>query len=227
MGQFDDLFKKKGIPEKMNFLGKDFEINPDALVFSQQGLDKYQLKDYSGSVAAFTKAINAQPTNQNFYKMRGTAYEDMGNDIEAEKDFRKTLELNPNDFVASYRLGMVFFRKNDFENAVNWLKISYQNSPDTDLSQLGITNNNILFIHKKIITANLGNFLTQLKKYEEGFIYLNEAIKLYPDYPNPYLTKGFALAQTGKVKEGISFLEKAEKLGMKQATGLIQILKNL
>lgn len=110
MGIFDDLFKKKGIPEKMNVLGKDYEINPDAMVFSQRGLDKYQLKDYSGAVTEFTKAINAQPKNQNFYTMRGTAYEDMGNDNEAEKDFRKTLELLPNDFVSAYRLGMVFFR---------------------------------------------------------------------------------------------------------------------
>lgn len=105
MGLFDDLFNKKGIP-KLNFGGEEFEFNPDAMVFSQRGLDKYQLKDYSGAVTEFTKAINAQPQNQNFYTMRGTAYEDMGNDIEAEKDFRKTLELLPKEFVAAYRLGM-------------------------------------------------------------------------------------------------------------------------
>ena len=227
MGLFDDLFKKKGIPEKMNFLGKDYEINPDAMVFSQQGLDKYQLKDYSGAVTAFTKAIIAQPTNQNFYTMRGTAYEDMGNDIEAEKDFRKTLELLPNDFVAAYRLGMVFFRKKDFDNAIKWLKLSYDNAPDGDLEHIGLGKNNILFVAKKLIAGNLGNFLTQVKKYEESFKYLDEAIKLDPNYPNPYMAKGLALAQTGKVKEGISYLEKAEKLGVGQATMIIQMLKNM
>ena len=30
---------------------------------------------------------------------------------------------------------------------------------------------------RKIIAGNLGNFLTQLKKYDEGFIYLDEALK--------------------------------------------------
>jgi tetratricopeptide (TPR) repeat protein len=227
MGLFDDLFKKKGIPDKMNFLGKDYEINPDAMVFSQQGLDKYQLKDYSGAVTAFTKAINAQPTNQNFYTMRGTAYEDMGNDIEAEKNFRKTLELLPNDFVSAYRLGMVFFRKKDFDNAIKWLKLSYDNAPDGDLEHIGLGKNNILFVAKKLIAGNLGNFLTQVKKYEESFKYLDEAIKLDPNYPNPYMAKGLALAQTGKVKEGISYLEKAEKLGVAQATMIIQMLKNM
>lgn len=54
MGLFDKLFKKKGILEKVKFFGKDYEVNPDAMVYSQQGLDQYQVRDYSG--ASFTKA---------------------------------------------------------------------------------------------------------------------------------------------------------------------------
>jgi len=227
MGLFDDLFNKKGIPEKINLLGKEFEINPDAMFFSQQGLDEYQVKDYSGAVMAFTKAINAQPKNQNFYTMRGTAYEDMGNDIEAENDFRRTLELSPKEFVAAYRLGMVYFRKQDFENAIKWLKMSYENAPDGDLKHIGIGNNNIMFVAKKLIAGNLGNFLTQVNRYEESFVYLDEAIKLDPNYPNPYMAKGVALAQMGRASEGIVYLEKAEKLGLAQATMLIQLFKNM
>lgn len=227
MGLFDDLFKKKGIPEKMNILGKEVEINPDAMVYSQRGLDKYEQKDYSGAVTEFTRAINAQPSNQNFYTMRGTAYEDLGNDIEAERDFQKTLEIHNTDFVASYRLGMVYFRKKDFENAVKWLRVSHQNAPDSDLSHVGITNNNILFVHKKIIAGNLGNFLTQLKQFEEGFKYLDEAIKLDPQYHNPYMVKGMAYAQMGKPKEGIPYLKKAMELGNPQAGMAIKMLEQL
>ncbi len=227
MGIFDDLFKKKGITEKTNVLGKDYEINQEAMFFSQQGLEKHQAEDYSEAIIAFTKAITTQPTNQNFYIMRGTTYEDMGNDIEAEKDFRRTLELLPNDFVSAYRLGMVYFRKKDFENAIKWLKVSYDNSPDGDFEHLGLGKNNILFVAKKLIAGNLGNFLTQLKKFEEGFKYLDEAIRLDPNYPNPYMAKGAALAQMGRAKEGIPYLEKAEKLGVGQATMLIQLLKNM
>ena len=227
MGLFDNFFGKTNEPKKTKILGKEYEINPEAMAQSQIGIDKYQLKDYSGAVAAFTEAINAQPRNQNFYTMRGTAYEDMGNDIEAEKDFRKTLDILPNDFVAAYRLGMVFFRKKDFENAIKWLKLSYDNAPGNDLEHIGLGKNNILFVAKKLIAGNLGNFLTQVKKYDEGFVYLDAAIKLDPNYPNPYMAKGLALAQTGKVKEGISYLEKAEKLGVGQASMIIQMLKNM
>lgn len=213
MGLFDDLFKKKGIPEKINFLGKDYEINPDAMVYSQQGLEKHQAKDYPGAVIAFTKAINAQPVNQNFYTMRGTAYEDSKNDLEAEKDFRKALELEPTNFLASYRLGMVYFRKKDFETAIKWLKNSYNNHPALDHGGVNLGNNNINFVAKKLVAANLGNFLTQVKKFDEGFKYLDEAIKLDPNYHNPYYVKGMALAQVGKPAEGIPYVKKAMQLG--------------
>jgi len=226
MGLFDNIFGKKD-GKKMNILGKEYEINPEAMKQSQIGFDKYQIKDYKSSIEAFTKAINAHPKNQNFYTMRGTAYEDMGNDVEAEKDFRKTLELLPNDFVAAYRLGMVYFRKKDFENAIIWLKTSYENAPDVDLENLGVGKNNILFVAKKLIAGNLGNFLTQVKRFDEGFIYLDAAIKIDPNYPNPYLAKGGALTQMGRPKEGIVYLKKAEKLGAAQATMLIQLLKNM
>lgn len=227
MGLFDDLFKKKGIPEKMNILGKEYEVNPDAMVFSQRGIDNYQRKNYAGAVADFTKAINAQPSNQNFYTMRGTAYEDMGKDVEAAKDFSKTLELHSTDFKAAYRLGMVYFRKKDFENAVMWLKISHKNAPEVDMSHIGMGNNNIMFIHKKIIAGNLGNFLTQLKRYDEGFQYLDEAIRLDPNYANPYMTKGLNLFQIGKQEEAIKYIRKAAELGDPKAPEVLQMLNQV
>lgn len=224
MGLFDNIFGKNNEPQQIKILGKEYEVNSEAMDQCQIGLNKYLIKDYIGSIDAFSKAINLMPKNQNFYTMRGTAYEDMGNDIEAEKDFRKTLEYLPNDYVSSYRLGMVFFRKKDFENAIKWLKVSYDNVPEIDLENN--EKNNIMFIAKKLIAGNLGNFLTQVKRYKESFVYLDEAINLDPSYPNPYLAKGLALAQLGNINEGILYLEKAEKLGASQATIIIQMLKN-
>jgi tetratricopeptide (TPR) repeat protein len=226
MGIFDDLFKKNE-PQKINLFGKELEVHPEGMIQSQIGMDKYQQQNYRGAVDAFTKAINVMPKNQNFYTMRGTAYEDMGNDNEAEKDFKKTLELLPNDFLSAYRLGMVYSRKKDFENAVKWLKVSYDNHPGLNLEHIGIGKNNILFIDKKVVCGNLGNFLTQLKRFEEGIKYLGEAIKIDPNYSNAVLTMGLALAQSGKPKEGIPFIEKASKLGVAQAPMILQMLKNM
>jgi tetratricopeptide (TPR) repeat protein len=227
MGIFDKLFKKNEIPDKINIGGKEYSVNTDALVYSNLGLDKYQKGDFAGAIDAYSKAIELQPQNQNLYTMRGTAYEDMGNDIYAEKDFKKSLEILPNDFLAAYRLGMVYSRKKDFENAVKWLKVSQANHPGVNLEHIGVGKNNILFIDKKVVCNNLGNFLTQLKRFEEGIKYLEESIKIDPNYPNPYVSLGLAYVQLGDVPKGIQYVEKASKLGYPQATAMLQMLKNM
>jgi predicted negative regulator of RcsB-dependent stress response len=86
--------------------------------------------------------------------------------------------------------------------------------------------NNILFVSKKVIAANLGNFLIQIKNYDEGFKYLDCAIKLDPKYSSPYMTKGLALVQIGKASEGIDFLKKAEQMGIAQASTILKMLSN-
>lgn len=227
MGLFDNLFGKKNDSSKLNISGKEYDLNPEALAYSQIGMEKYQQKDYNGSIEAFNRSIKLTPNNQVLYTMRGTAYEDMGNDIEAEKDFNKTLELLPTDSVAAYRLGMVFYRKKDFETAIKWLKVSFDNATEYDLEHMGIGKNNILFVAKKVIAGNLGNFLTQLKRYDEGFKYLDEAIKIDPNYGNPFLAKGMALAQIGKPKEGLPFLKKAAELGIPQAAHAMKLFEQL
>ncbi|MCD6111981.1 MAG: hypothetical protein J7J86_01795, partial [Bacteroidales bacterium] len=163
---------------------------------------------------------------------RGTVYEDMGNDEAAERDFRKNLELLPDSYVGAYRLGMFYFRKNDFENAIKWLETSYNNIPDVNIPDvnmegLGLGKNNIIFVPKKVIVGNLGNFLTQVRRFEEGIRYLDEAIEIDPNYSNPYMAKGMAYAQMGQLRKGIPFLQKAAQLGNPQAEKAINMLEKL
>jgi tetratricopeptide (TPR) repeat protein len=227
MGLYNDIFKKMGFPEKMRIGDQEHDVNPDALMFSHGGLEKYYKKDYLDSISDFSKAIKAQPDNPNFYIWRGTAYEDAENDIDAEKDFRYALKLDDTSILASYRLGLVYFRKKDFSNAIKWLKVAYANSTPIDLNSIGISDNNIHFIHKKIICSNLGNFLTQVKSYTVGFKYLDEAIFMDINYANPYMSKGLALIQMGNENEGMKYIEQAANLGDPKASETLQYLNNL
>ncbi len=208
-----------------NFLNKNNESG--SLKYSNSGLANYEQKKYGTAIQDFTKAIELHPKNQNLYLMRGTAYEDSGNDIAAEKDFRRTLVLEPNSFMAAYRIGMVYFRKNEIENAIMFLKLAHTKYPKGELSQLGLGINNILFVAKKIVSANLGNFLTKVNKFEEAFRFLDEAIQLDPRYHVPYLVKGLALAQIGKPSEGIPFVRKAMQLGNPNAENSLAMLEML
>ena len=67
MGLFDNLFKKKGNPKKINIFDKGYEVNLNTLGFSQLGMEKYLIKDYAGVILECSKAINLQPKNQNLH----------------------------------------------------------------------------------------------------------------------------------------------------------------
>jgi len=213
--------------EHINIFGEEFYLDKEEYVFFQLENDKYQNGDFYGAINEFTKAINITPTNQNLYIYRGTTYLDLNDNLNAEKDFKKALEIMPNEFVAAYRLGMIFFGKQNFKEAIKWLKISYDNSVDGDLDHMGIDKTSFFFVHKKLIAANLGNFFVQINNLIEGFKYLDIAIEIDPSYPNPYMTKGTVYAQIGKPEEGIPYLRKAKELGDPNADMVLQMVYQL
>lgn len=212
MGIFDDFFGGSK-NDKIQFDGKEYNLNKEAMLFSQKGLDCYKVGNRNEAIQWMDKAIQVQPTNQNFYTIRGTMSEEIGLIAESERDFKKAIELSPNDFVALYRLGMTYFNTKRHSEALKPLMSSYQNAPDVDLDHLGMGKNTIFFVAKKVVAANLGNLLVQLGRTEEGITYLDVAINLDPNYSNPYMTKGLALIQLGRNSEGVNCFEKAKELG--------------
>lgn len=118
----------------------------------------------------------------------------------------------------------MYSQKNDFENAVKLLEISYRNSLDANLDLIGFGTNNLLVVSRQVICNNLGNFLGQLNRYDEAIKYLKEAIEIEPQYANPHIALGIILLQIGKVNEGITYIEKADKLGIPQAKVILQML---
>lgn len=210
-------------------MGKEIKLNHNGYSFSSLGIESYLQSDFLKAVEYFSKAIFYQPDNPNFYTWRGTAFEDIGQDQEASKDFLKTLEIKPTDFLASYRLGMVYYRKNDFDNAIKWLKISYDSA--IKLTELGVDMsknigiNNIFIVDTKIIANNLGSFLIQIGKYDESLKYIDKSIELDPNYHFAYLSKGLAYLQMNLEDKAIPFLIKAKKLGNPKADSILRELE--
>lgn len=211
MGIFDGLFNSK--------------TKQESIRTSQLGIEKYDRKDFDGAIQDFTKAINIHPENQDFYIMRGTAYESLGIDSESEKDFRKALQLDPKSFVASYRLGMFHYRKEDLKNAIKMLRVSYENYPVNDFDKQDNGNSKILFVSKRYLVGNLGNFLIKEKIFEEGLDFLEKAINADVNNPNSYVIKGMTLAEMGRKSEGILYIKKAIKLGSPSAEMALKALE--
>ena len=208
----------------------DYNINDDALFYSQKGIEFYKKNDFQNAIENFTKAINSHPENQNFYLWRGTGHEDIGNDIMAEIDFKKSLALNPDNHVAAYRLGMVYYRKNDLKSATKWLQKSYENAIKLNNLQFDSTkifgsDNNLFSVSTKIIANNLGTFLVQLGLFEEGLFYIDKSIEIDNKYHFAYMSKGLAYLQMNLQDIAIPFLIKAKELGNPKADLLLKTIE--
>lgn len=213
------LFKnKEGVVDK-----KENVANIEAIAYFQKGVEKYILHDFRNAIDYLSYSLKSDPNNPRTYNMRGNVFEDMGDDISAEKDFLCALELSPNDYLPFYRIGMIYFRKKDFQTSANMLHQSFLNA---DEDNKNVKENNSLFVSKRIIACNLGNALVQLKCFEDGIKFLDEALKIDPNYVNPYVTKGLALFQLGNKEEALKNMRIAQNLGYQQASQIIQMMLN-
>lgn len=184
----------------------------ERLAIENLAMAAYDAKQYSAAISHYDRFISSAPQEAMYYTRRGTVYEDMGDDNKAKVDFEKALLLNPDDYIAQFRLGMLYQRRKDLNNAVVWLRKSYRNQSSYS-SLLGNVYNNLIFVHKRVIAYNLGNFLIQLGRVDEGMQYIDEVIKNCPDYSYPFYVKGLTFASDGKYSEAAGYLKKASDLG--------------
>lgn len=184
----------------------------ERLAIENLAMAAYDAKQYNTAISHYDRVISSAPQEAMYYTRRGTVYEDMGDDNKAKVDFEKALQLNPDDYIAQFRLGMLYQRRNDVNNAVVWLRKSYRNQSSYS-SLLGNVYNNLIFVHKRVIAYNLGNFLIQLGRVDEGMQYIDEVIKNCPDYSYPFYVKGLTFASDGKYSEAAGYLKKASDLG--------------
>ena len=206
--------------------GKHINITSEQLEIDSKALHAYETQNYQEAVNLYSQLIEMSPEAHQYYQFRGTAYEDMGNDSLAKKDFEKAVELCPSNSTALYRLGMVYQRKGDLKNAILYLKQAYNHNP-TYQDLMGNVYNNILFVHKRVIAANLGNFLTQVGDSAEGLQYIDEVINNCPDYSYPYYVKAITIANQGNLHEASKYALKAANLGNNQAAMLFMQIRQM
>jgi len=90
MGVFDNLFKRNKEPE-----GENISINRSLKLFVAACI-YYKSGNYASAITITTDAIKENPSNVNFYTLRGTSYEALDKLPEAEADLKKALQIQPN-----------------------------------------------------------------------------------------------------------------------------------
>jgi len=194
---------------------------------SKSGIEKYYREDYVGAIQDFSNAIQLFPDNPILYLMRGTAHLDGGNTFHAEKDLFSALNLDKSNYLILYRLGMLLHKRRDRDSGLRFLIDSYDTHQSEDFEKWGLGEKKMLFVSKRTIALNIGGFLIDVQRFEEGLSYLEKAIEHDPNDPNSYHIKGMSLAKIGRIREGIDYVKKAVQLGSPTAEWSLKALEQI
>lgn len=224
MGIFDFLKNEK--PVTVDLFGQTVTMSKKALAYSQLGIGKYNAQDYVGVVEVFGQSISLMPRSASLYVWRGTSYEDYGKYDEAKTDFQTALKLEPDDFLAAYRLGMIYSDRGDRAEAAHWLNESYENArfEVPHMLHLGWSKNCLFFVGKQIISHNLGIQYLESRMSEAAIPYFEHAARIEPGYANAYFGLGAANYNIGRKENAFKHFSEAAKLGHSKASSLISSL---
>src|SRR5689334_16324884 len=84
----------------------------------QKGNELFDQKQYDQAIAEFTKAIQADPKQGQFYTNRGFAYMHMNKLTEAVNDFTKAIELNDKEYGAYIGRAQVYLAQRFWDQAL-------------------------------------------------------------------------------------------------------------
>lgn len=228
------LLTRSQLADAAKDFAKAVELDPTYVqAHNNLGLVKLADGDFHGSIDDFNKALELDANYVDGYNNRGFAWYQAGDDQRAMADFDRTLQLN-NEYVNAFNnRGMLAVRMKDFEKAVTDFSSAIRLDPrnakhyrnrqaayrelglvgqakaDGDrvtwLVKLQDLNNKISrspqqadnYIEKASHLANAGEREIALATFEQ-------ALRIKPDSPNAYVTRGEFWLSIGEVEKAIA-----------------------
>ena len=211
-----------------------------AAVFEQTNRNQEALK-------ANQNALKIDPYDPEIYLCLGNNFHLQDKLDDAEFNFKKAIDLNPNYLQALYNLGLILKKKQRFTDAASFFERVIKLKPDfvNGYYSLGLTLidlgelNNALINLKKVIDLkpqypqaffNLGIVLRKLGNKIEALKNFQQSINLKPDYTRAYNLIGVTLAELGRYDEALEYFQLAINLNSNYAevyNNLGNILKEL
>jgi tetratricopeptide (TPR) repeat protein len=129
-----------------------------------------------------------------YYRVVDVATELMkkGQNEAAAAEWRKAIELNPNEAQAHNNLGVMLAETGKPDEAIEHYRKAVELSPEYPEAH-----------------NNLGEALITKRRLDEAIVHFAKAIELNPKHASAYSNLGAALAQQGKLQEAIPYLQKA------------------
>ena len=148
----------------------------------------------SKAISAARKALELDPTLPEPHMLLGLAHQDQWEWSDAEREFKRALELSPNDAWTHVNYARWLLCQGRVEEAQTWARRGRDLDPFT------------------VSGHDLGWILFQSRRYDEAIRELRSDLAVHPDNPGALWFLGFALIANGAAGEAIPVLEKSAAL---------------
>lgn len=170
----------------------------EAKIFYRRGLDAYRgvPPDYKFAIENYTRAIEIAPSPRSeFYTERGNSYKKLSLVAQALSDYKKSIEIDPNDFGVWFNRGVTYSSIKSFPEALNDFKQAIALNP---------THADSWYL------AGLAYKMT--KQYPEALTAFNKAIELAPGDDMAWYERGLAKFEIKQYIESIEDFDNAIRL---------------
>lgn len=163
---------------------------------------------------------NLDPSEGDIYMTRGYIYSQMGLTEQAIENFKTALKYAENKDDVYTSLGSEFLNKNDYDNALFYLKKGFAVNPENEIiigeiaicyELSGKKEEAVEFFtqfsdnqpYNKWAWFNLGISLSRVQLYEKALDAYDYSITIDPEFSSAYFNKGNAYAILGRFQEAI------------------------
>ncbi|HVJ91044.1 MAG TPA: tetratricopeptide repeat protein [Labilithrix sp.] len=172
----------------------------------KRGIAALNAGDINGAKAAFEVAIQKNPKQAEAYHNLGLVMDQMGKKAEAEKNYRKALELSPDLEEPATNLAAILVESARHDEAVSLMKKAIAKNPKN-----------------AALHVNLGTALSGKNDVAGANKAFEDAIKLEPNNGIHLVTYAGHLARNSKRDEALTKLKRAERTAANDAGVLASV----
>ena len=194
----------KNLNKAIFYFTKSIELDPNnSSYYERRASAKEELKDYSGAIADYSKAIELEPDAYSYDK-RASAKEELEDYSGAITDYSKAIELKPDASNFSGRASAKFSLL-DYRGAI----VDYSKAIELDSKQF-FSLSNYYYFDRGNAKFNIGDYKGAIADY-------SKVILLDPKNGGAYLWRGNAKKMTKDKKGACKDFSKAGELGEDEA----------
>ena len=163
-----------------------------AVVLAMAGKTAQQVGYWKSDFTLFSHAVTVTKRNYLAYNNLGFLFDRTGRMDDADTQYRKALEINPNYADAHNNLGVLLAKTGRTDEAIAQYRQALEINP------------NYADAHN-----NLGVLLAKTGRTDEAIAHYLQALEISPDFTEAHNNLGNALSQTGRTDEAIAQYQKA------------------